>query len=143
MQRLKIESHEKHDGLWIETDPEGEFVRADEAIEFLNGAINLLEAAKGSLPSDDIVYLRIREFLDVEARSCREIGSALRWAREGLRMSQETFYVVEFLRNDWQISEKTGDRVAALRAYETGLRYFGNLKWRLSEVRVVKSHEPR
>jgi hypothetical protein len=32
----------------------------------LAGAIMLLQAAKDALPSDDMVYLRIREFLDNE-----------------------------------------------------------------------------
>jgi hypothetical protein len=32
----------------------------------LAGAIMLLKAAKDALPSDDMVYLRIREFLDNE-----------------------------------------------------------------------------
>jgi len=32
----------------------------------LGEALQLLEAAKDALPSDDLVYLRIREFLDQE-----------------------------------------------------------------------------
>jgi len=71
MQRLRIEAPATHDGLWIECDPAGEFVRADQAIELLNGAITLLEAAKDALPSDDMVYLRIREFLDAEVITVR------------------------------------------------------------------------
>jgi len=35
MQRLKVASMSGHDGVWSEPDAEGEFVRADEAIEML------------------------------------------------------------------------------------------------------------
>jgi hypothetical protein len=35
-------------------------------IAMIPEAFKLLEAAKDALPSDDLVYLRIREFLDVE-----------------------------------------------------------------------------
>ncbi len=66
MQRLAITSQGE---IWIEPDPEGEFVRAEEAIEFMKGAIRLIEAAKDALPSDDAVSLRIKKFLAVEANA--------------------------------------------------------------------------
>ena len=50
MQRLKIESHEKHDGLWIAPDPEGEFVRADEAAEAVGECHRVLRIIRATLP---------------------------------------------------------------------------------------------
>lgn len=61
--------------------PDGDYVRHDDVVDLINqnckqslhlaGAIILLEAAKDALPSDDMVYLRIREFLDVEVNAVR------------------------------------------------------------------------
>jgi len=69
VQRLRIDARDTNGGLWIEPDPEGEFVRAEEAIKFMKRAIRLIEAAKDALPSDDAVYLRIKKFLAVEANA--------------------------------------------------------------------------
>jgi hypothetical protein len=70
MQRLAITSHGE---LWIEPDPEGEFVRADEAmekIESLRQDIDLLQDAlqsvvKNELPPGEPDPINPGEFVDL------------------------------------------------------------------------------
>ena len=50
MQRLRIEAQASHDGLWIEPDPEGEFVRADEAAEAVGECHRVLRIIRDTLP---------------------------------------------------------------------------------------------
>ncbi len=48
----------------LRNDPASAELRAESLEHRLVEALQLLEAAKDCLPSDDLVYLRIRDFLD-------------------------------------------------------------------------------
>ena len=70
MQRLSIDPANQGEELWIEPDPEGEFVRADEAQDEINNIRANIAAFSAWLDSEH------------EEGSCPEFRAAIRKVRE-------------------------------------------------------------